>query len=200
MDLYVYFNYRSPYCYLASRQMFELFAAFDVTIQWRPLGGWHGRSDPERAKKKVPLTRQDVRRWARRMNVPFVPPPISTDPTRAGAASLYADAQGRLAQYTKAVMWAEWAEGHDIGDPAVLRDIAAKAGLDPLSLLAAAENPAYHKILDDNWRVAEAQGVIGVPTFVVGEEIFWGNDRLSFLAEHLQDLGLARPGKSYLSP
>lgn len=199
MDLIVYFNYRSPYCYLASRHMFDLFDAYDVTVQWRPLGGWSGRSDPERAKTKVPLTRQDVRRWAKRMDIPFTPPPISTDPTRAGAASIYAQAQGKLVDYTKAVMWAEWAEGKDIGDAAVLQEIATKVGLDAKALLAAAEDAGNRKILDGNWVAAEAQGVIGVPTFVAGEEIFWGNDRMGFLAEHLEGLGLRRAGKTYAS-
>lgn len=178
--------------------MFDLFDAYDVNVLWRPLGGWNGRSDPERAKKKVPITRQDVRRWARRMNIPFSPPPITTDPTRAGAASLYALAQGKLVDYTKTVMWTEWAEGRDIGDTAVLQDIAAKVGLDAAALVAAADDPAHQQTLDENWKLAETQGVIGVPTFVVGEEIFWGNDRIGFLAEHLDGLGLRRPGKTYM--
>src|SRR5690606_12304269 len=105
--------------------------------------------------------------------------------------------QGKLVDYTKTVMWTEWAEGRDIGDTAVLQDIAAKVGLDAAALVAAADDPAHQQTLDENWKLAETQGVIGVPTFVVGEEIFWGNDRIGFLAEHLDGLGLRRPGKTY---
>lgn len=200
MDLFVYFNYRSPYCYLASKHMFDLFEAYDVTVQWRPLGGWDGRSSPDRAKKKVPLVRQDVARWARRMGIPFVPPPAATDPTRAGAGSFLALREGLLRPYTVAVMAAEWAEGRDIGESAVLRDIARAVGLDPDALLAAADDPAHRRALAENWREADGKGVIGVPTFVIGEQIFWGQDRMDFLAEHLGELGLARTGKGSGGP
>ncbi len=197
MDLFVYFNYRSPYCYLASKHMFDLFDAYDVTIQWRALGGWNGRSDPERAKKKVPLTRQDVSRWARRMNIAFVPPPIHTDPTRAGAGSFLAQQAGLLKAYTIAVMEAEWGEGKDIGDLDVLRSIAEQIGLDADALCTAVDDPQNQQKLTDHWQDAETRGVIGVPSFVIGDQIFWGQDRMSFLAEHLDDLGLRRPGKTY---
>lgn len=200
MDLFVYLNFRSPYGYLASKHLFDLLDAYDVTLQWRPLGGWDGRSNPERAKKKLPLTRQDVTRWARRMQIPFGAPPITTDPTRAGAASLYAEEQGRLKDYVIAILHAEWGEGRDIGDAAVLRDVATEIGLDADALLAAADDPARQKKLVDNWIEADEKGVFGVPTFIIGDQIFWGQDRMGFLAEHLDELGLRRPGKTYKSP
>ena len=66
IDIRVFFNFRSPYCYLVSLSLFERLQAYEVTLVWRSLGGWDGRSPPERAKVKVPLTRQDVGRWCRR--------------------------------------------------------------------------------------------------------------------------------------
>ena len=53
-------------------------------------------------------------------------------------------------------------------------------------------DPALRTRLDDHWQQAQTAGVFGVPTFLVGEEIFWGNDRIDFLAEHLTELGAAR--------
>ena len=117
----VFFNFRSPYCYLASKSMFDILDRFDCHFEWRPLGGWDGRSSPERAKGKLPIARQDVRRWCRRLGIPFNPPPVTTDPTRAGAGSLLAEQQGRLREYVMEVMHAEWGEGRDIGDIDVLR-------------------------------------------------------------------------------
>ena len=84
VDLKVFFNFRSPYCYLASKLMFSLLDEYDVNMVWRPLGGWDGRSPPDRAKVKMPLARQDVARWARRMGIPCNPPPPTTNPTLAG--------------------------------------------------------------------------------------------------------------------
>ncbi|MFB4202535.1 2-hydroxychromene-2-carboxylate isomerase [wastewater metagenome] len=192
VDLEIFFNFRSPYCYLASKRMFHLLDDFHVRLVWRPLGGWHGRSPPERAKRKMPIARQDVRRFARRMGIPVNPPPTSTDPTRAAAGSLLAEERGLLRAYTVETMRAEWAEGRDIGEPAVLRAVADRIGLDPEALIAAADDPARREHLDANWAVADERGAFGVPTFAVGDEIFWGQDRIDFVVEHLRELRLAR--------
>lgn len=191
-ELKLFFNFRSPYCYLASKTLFSLVDDYRVELLWRPLGGWDGRSPPERAKVKVPLTRQDVARWARRMNIPCVPPPITTDPTPAGVVSLLAEEKGCLRDYVLEATHAEWGEGRDIGQQDILCAAAARAGLDAAEVAAALEDPARRQVLEDNWREAQSLGVIGVPTFVIGEQIFWGNDRIDFAREHLQEAGLAR--------
>ena len=188
----VFFNFRSPYGYLASHSLFPRLAAFDVDILWRSLGGWDGRSAPERAKVKVPITRQDVARWCRRMQVPFNPPPISTDPTPAALVAFAAEDAGLLPDYVRRVMWREWAEGQDIGITEVLEDVARDIGLATDAVRTALDDVTHLARLQENWQEAESLGVIGVPSFVVGDQIFWGNDRLEFLEEHLTELGLCK--------
>ncbi len=192
VDLYLYFNFRSPYCYLASRCMFDVFDQYCVNIIWRPLGGWHGRSDPDRAKVKMPIARQDVSRWARRLGMPLTPPPKTTDPTRAGAGSLLAEKENLLRPYLVTMMQAEWSEGRDIGDTDVLLSVAESVGLDGEAFASAIDDPETHAQLDQNWQEAQEKGALGVPTFVIGDQILWGQDRLDFVAEHLQELGAAR--------
>lgn len=191
-EVRVFFNFRSPYCYLASKTLWGVFDDFHATMAWRPLPGWAGRSDPERAKIKLPVARQDMRRFARRMGIPVNPPPVTTDPTRAGAISLYAEEQGLLRPWVVECMRAEWAEGQDIGQDEVLRAVAAKVGLNPAEALAAADDPARLAALEANAEEAKAAGVFGVPTFIVGEDIFWGQDRIDFLRDHLREMALAR--------
>ncbi|MCC6709884.1 MAG: DsbA family protein [Gammaproteobacteria bacterium] len=188
----IFFNFRSPYCYLASHSLFARLAAFDVDIAWRSLGGWDGRSAPDRAKLKVPLTRQDVARWCRRMQVPFNPPPISTDPTPAALVAFAAEDAGLLERYVERVMWREWAEGQDIGLTEVLQGVARDVGLAAGAVQTALDDFTHLARLQENWQEAESLGVIGVPSFVVGDQIFWGNDRMDFLAEHLTELGLRK--------
>lgn len=188
----IFFNFRSPYCYLASHNLLPRLAAFDVDVLWRSLGGWDGRSPPERAKVKVPLTRQDVARWCRRMQVPFNPPPISTDPTPAALVAFAAEDAGLLAHYVPSVMWREWAQGQDIGQTAVLESVAADIGLAPSAVRGALADCTLLARLQENWQEAAALGVIGVPSFVVEDQIFWGNDRVDFLEEHLTELGLRK--------
>lgn len=191
-DVLVFFNFRSPYCYLASKTMFSIFDDFHTRLVWRPLGGWDGRSAPDRARVKVPLTRQDVARWCRRLGIPCNPPPMTTDPTRAGAGSLLAEERGLLRPYIVETMRAEWGEGRDIGEPQVLLEVGERIGLEPDELAAAIDDPGRHARLAQHWAQAQALGVIGVPTFVIGDQIFWGNDRIEFVHEHLREAGLRR--------
>ena len=186
--LKIFFNFRSPYCYLLSQSLFEELSKFDINVEWYSLAGWDGRSPPERAKVKVPLTRQDVARWCKRLNIPFNPPPITTDPTPAAKLSFAAQAEDCLAPYVKKVMWTEWAEGKDIGQPEVLTAICESVGLNADTVQAALSSPENDERLEQNWAHAQSLGVIGVPSFVIGEEIFWGNDRFDFVLEHLRDL------------
>ncbi len=192
VDVRVFFNFRSPYCYLASKSLWEMLDAYNTNLVWRPLGGWNGRSPPERAKKKVPLARQDLARWAKRMGIPANPPPQTTDPTRAGAVSLLAEESGVLHQFVVRTMAAEWADGLDIGQAEVLMEVGERSGLDKVDVAAAMDDPDRHRQLHTNWREAEELGVVGVPTFVIGDQFFWGNDRMDFVREHLDELGLRR--------
>ncbi len=191
-DIRLFFNFRSPYCYLASKSLFALFDDYHTRLVWRPLAGWDGRSAPDRAKVKVPLTRQDIQRWARKLGIPCNPPPISTDPTRAGAGSLLAEEHGLLRPYVVEMMRQEWALGRDIGDPAEILAVGERIGLDRDELGAALEDPKRHEQLARNWDEAQALGVMGVPTFIIDDQIFWGNDRLDFVHDHLRELRLSR--------
>ena len=192
VDVSVFFNFRSPYCYIASKTMFRIFDEYCAHLVWRPLGGWSGRSSPERAKVKVPLTRQDVRRITARMGIPMNPPPITTEPTRAGAASLLAEERGLLRPWIVEVMRAEWAQGRDIGDPAVLADVGRTVGLDAQELAASLDDPDRHAVLEKNWVEAQGLGLIGVPSFQIGDELFWGSDRIDYVLDHLRDLRMRK--------
>lgn len=191
-DLIFYFNFRSPYCYLVSKTIWPVLDKYRVNLVWRPLGGWDGRSPPDRAKVKIPLVRQDLARWARRLGIPVNPPPASTDPTLAGLGSLLAERRGLLRPYIIEIMRKEWAEGADIGQRDIVLDIGSGIGLDRSELDAALDDPAGPATLARNGDLAAEQGVIGVPSFVVGDQIFWGNDRIDFLDDHLRELRLSR--------
>lgn len=191
-EINIFFNFRSPYCYLASKRMFTIFDDYHAKMIWRPFGGWSGRSAPERAKIKIPLVRQDIERSTRKMGIPFSPPPIDTDPTLAGAISLIAEEEGILEQYVVEVMRKEWAEGRNIGDIDVLLEVGEEIGLGRGLIKRAANNEALFKVMDRNWAEAQIKGVFGVPTFAVEDQIFWGNDRIDCLRDHLHGLRLRK--------
>ncbi len=192
VDFKLFFNFRSPYCYIASKTLFSIYDDYHTNLVWRPLGGWSGRSSPDRAKVKIPLTRQDVRRITARMGIPMNPPPITTEPTAAGAASLLAEEKGVLRPWIVEVMRAEWAEGQDIGDHEVLLAIGDAIGLDRDELQASFSDPEKLAQLDRNWEEAQELGLIGVPSFQIGDELFWGSDRIEYVLDHLRELRLRR--------
>ena len=192
VDVRLFFNFRSPYCYIASKTLFAIYDDYHANLVWRPLGGWSGRSSPDRAKVKVPLTRQDVRRITAKMGIPMNPPPISTEPTAAGAASLLAEERGLLRPWIVEVMRAEWAEGKDIGDQQVLLEVGSLVGLDSGELMDSFSDPDKLAQLDRNWEEAQELGLIGVPSFQVGEELFWGSDRIEYVLDHLRELRLRK--------
>ncbi len=192
VDLKIFFNFRSPYCYLASKTMFTLLEDYNVNLVWRPLGGWDGRSPPDRAKVKMPLARQDVARWAKRMGIPCNPPPPTTDPTMAGIGSLMAEREGCLLEYIVEVMRCEWAGSNDIGQKDILIPVAEAIGLDANDFESFIDDPANAKQLEDNWSEAQELGVIGVPSFIVNDQIFWGNDRIDFVEDYLVELRMVK--------
>ncbi|WP_432473928.1 2-hydroxychromene-2-carboxylate isomerase [Amphritea sp. HPY] len=190
--LEIFFNFRSPYCYLASKRMFDLLQQFDIDLLWRPLAGWSGRSAPERQKSKLAVVRQDVKRFCRKLDIPFTPPPMHTDGTLAALGSLAAEKAGLLQPYVIGVMHQEWGEGNDIGDIDVLYRVAEDIGLARSLLDQAVSGPANEAVLDLNWQIAQEKGAFGVPTFIVGGELFWGNDRIDFVADLLREKGFTR--------
>jgi 2-hydroxychromene-2-carboxylate isomerase len=86
---------------------------------------------------------------------------------------------GCLMPYIDAIMTAMWVDGLNVGDAGVVRDILNKAWLDGAALLAACDDPEVKAELSANTEKAAARGAFGVPTFFVGEEMFWGKERLT---------------------
>src|SRR5262249_17552164 len=83
---------------------------------------------------------------------------------------------------------AYWADDRDLADRAVLAELADAAGLDGAALVAATAEPSIKQELAALTDGAMHAGVFGVPTFAVGGELYWGQDRLDFVAEALENL------------
>ena len=190
-----FYDFVSPYSYLASTRVEAEVAKVGGTVRFRPflLGGVFnatGNRAPIEVAAKGPYLATDGLRWAKRLGVPFAWParfPVLTVlPLRAAFA---AEKLGKLLPYTHALYRAYWAEGRDISDAAVVEDVATKAGLAGAALLADAPN--FKEALKAQTQEAVDRGSFGAPTFFVGQEMFIGNDRLDFAIE-----ALAAAGKS----
>jgi 2-hydroxychromene-2-carboxylate isomerase len=98
-------------------------------------------------------------------------------------AAFAAEKLGKLVPYSHAMFRAYWVDGRDISDASVVEDVATKAGLPGVALIA--EAPGYKEALKGQTQEAVDRGSFGAPTFFVGQEMFVGNDRLDFAIEAL---------------
>ena len=136
---------------------------------------------------KLKYATQDIARWVSRYGVPFQMNPhvFKGDPSLSLRGALVAQKQGAEDAYNRAIFGAFWSEGLDVNDRALLAGRLGAAGLDGKAILKTADEPAYGERLEKNTALAAERGVFGSPTFIVGDDLFFGNDRLGFLEERL---------------
>ena len=188
-----FYDYASTYSYLAHLEIEALATRRQAELVFRPMVlGFvfkaTGNSMPASVPAKATYLMADVGRWVRHLGLPFRTPSVfPTNTIRALRGAVAALEDGTFLAYHHAVMQAYWANDQDIGDPDVLATVATKAGLDGPRLIARTEDASVKATLKDNTDEAVRRGAFGAPTFFVGDQMFWGNDRLQFVAEALTD-------------
>ena len=188
-----FFDFGSPTAYLAYTQLPRLTADAGAQLVWRPmlLGGVFkatGNASPVTVPAKGRWMNQDIARWARRYGVPltFNPHfPINTLTLMRGAVGLQMRRPEDFGRYVDTVYHAMWAEPVNLGDPAVLAQLLQRAGFDVDALLALVNDAEVKARLVANTEEAVARGAFGAPTMFVGEQMFFGQDRLEFVREAL---------------
>lgn len=185
-----YFDLSSPYSYLAATQMRGLGERTGAAVVWKPmvLGAVFkavGNEMPARLPAKGRWMWRDLTHWAAHYGVPWRM--SSHFPVNAiKAMRLVLVDEARAAEVALAAFSAMWVDDRNISEEPELRRIAERAGLDPQAALQAIEDPKIKERLRANTDEAVARGAFGAPTFVVGDELFWGNDRLHFVEAALR--------------
>lgn len=188
-----YFTTISPFVYLAGTRLEDIAARHGAAITYRPVDAaalfarTGGTPLAERHDNRKAYRLQELRRQAAKCEMPINPRPahFPTNPAPSAYAVIAAQEAGGgdIGALVHGLARACWAEERDIADDAVIRAALEAAGFDPgladRGLLAGAET--YTRNLEQ----AIAQGAFGVPFYVVGDERFWGQDRLEDLALHL---------------
>ena len=188
-----YFDFGSPAAYLAATQMPALAAQTGATVLWRPmlLGGVFvatGNASPASVPAKGKYIFRDFARFAQRYGVPLKTNPffpINTITLMRMATGLQLRADPRFADYCSAMFRAIWVDAQNMNDPATVASVLQAGGFDAQALLALAAEPDVKAHLKSQTEEAVARGVFGAPTFFVGEQMFWGQDRLDFVREAL---------------
>lgn len=145
----------------------------------------------EEPKAKIDNRIVDLHRWARRYKLPFRMPtkfPIKTASALRGAFAMRRF--GKEWEYLEAIFAAYWErDDASVAEPEGLRPVAKTLGVDPDRFLALTDSAEVRQELIAETDAALARGVFGAPTFVVGDEIFWGKDRMDFIDEELARQG-----------
>ncbi len=183
------FDFGSPAAYLAWTQLPRLAKDTGAVVNAQPmlLGGVF-QATGNRAPITVPLKGsylfKDMNRFARSYGVPLVMNPhfpINTITLMRIDVGMLDAGHAQLQTYRDAVFRAIWAEQRNMGDPDTVAEVLAAAGLDAPKLLAMAADPQVKEGLKTRTQQAVERGVFGAPTFFVGDEMFWGQDRLDFV-------------------
>ena len=184
-----HFDFGSPNAYLAHVVVPEVERRTGVKFEYVPilLGGvfklTNNRSPAEKLagiKNRLEYEQIEMRRFSRRHGItqftwnPFFP--VNTLLTMRGAVAAQMD--GVFDRYVDAVFKAMWAEPKKMDDPEVAAAALQQAGLDGGRLMARTQEPEVKERLLKNTEASVARGTFGSPTFFVGEEIFFGKDRL----------------------
>lgn len=185
-----FYTLLSPFTYLGTPRLKEIAVRTGATIRHRPMdimavfdavGTVPPARQPEARKT---YRRAELQRWSTRLGMPItlqpkfwpVPPAVASCAVLAGEA-----AGGDALDLSFAFLRAVWAEDRDISDPATIAAILTESGLDGAAVLDAATAPEYQAAFATNTQDAITRGVFGSPTYCVGTEIFWGQDRLDFV-------------------
>lgn len=209
MKVEAYFDYRSPFPYLAIEPLAALARRHDAAVDWRPirlpgLESFAERPMTHAIPKRLAYVAADMRRWARRRGVEIRTPealqrslersapgaqvlgrdhPLDTELALRGA--VVARRLGCFDAYHRSLYRSLWTDGEDATREEVVARAFERAGADGTRGVHEAQAAATGDELARLTREADDRGVFGVPTFFVAGEMFWGQDRLDFVEEAL---------------
>jgi 2-hydroxychromene-2-carboxylate isomerase len=188
-----FFDYSSPYSYLASSQVESVVRRTGAELRWRPflLGAVFKATEnvpPASNMTKARYMLKDLLDWTRYYQLPdfTLPEGFPGNSIKANRLGLVADEHGKLPDYTHALYRAVFAEGKGIGRMELLRTVLEQVGMDVEEAVARAEHQEIKDLLRKNTNEAVERGSFGAPTFFIGDEMYFGNDRLAFVERALR--------------
>jgi 2-hydroxychromene-2-carboxylate isomerase len=189
-----WYDFASTYSYLSAMRIEEMARAANVSIAWKPflLGpifqaqGWTTSPFnlyPAKGRNMV----RDIERLAAARGLRFaLPAKFPQNSLMAARLALVGSGEGWIAPFTRAVYAAEFADGADISDRIRMDAILQSLNLDSQRIFSRIEQSDLKDRLKQQTGRAQGHGIFGAPSFVVGAELFWGDDRLEQALEWAQ--------------
>ena len=187
-----YFDCSSPWTYLGFHNVLPMAAGIGEPIAWKPIlvGGvfnainpavYERRENPVIPKRKYML--KDLQDWARIAGLKIVMPPrvFPINSVKAMRGCIWLEPQGKLVPFVTAVFEAYWGREENISEDEVLSAICRGCGIDAAAFHDAIKQPAIKDQLRANTDELVARGGFGSPTMYVGDDMYFGNDRLALV-------------------
>jgi carboxymethylenebutenolidase len=202
MEVEYFLSLNSPWAYLGAERVVAVAARHGATLRIRPVDAGvlfpasGGLPLAKRAPQRQAYRLQELRRWSAFLERPLnLRPRHSPFPEPLAAQCVIAlretASDAAAIHLAHRILRAVWAEEQDPGDPACLARLATECGQDGDALLRLGAETRWAERRQADSEAALARGVFGMPSYMVGEELFWGQDRLDFLDRHLASLGTA---------
>ena len=181
-----WFDFASTYSYISVCRIENLAQQSAIAIEWKPflLGpffnsqGWD-TSPFNIYKTKGDYMWRDIERNCQKFGIPFTKPSeFPRNGLLAARVALAFEDEIWVPEFTRLVFRANFAEDKDISDQDEITSVLESLGLNPESVLELAKTQENKDKLRERTELATEKGIFGAPTFVIGNEIFWGNDRL----------------------
>ena len=193
-DVDFFFDFVSPYTHLARTQLDGIAARTGARFMMWPMHILNlmkivgNTPTTVVCSTKRKYAGQDIGRWCARYQVPLKLNPhlMKSDHSLTLKGALVAQEMNLEERYNGAMFSAFWTDAVNINDRSELVRHLEAAGLEGSAILKKAEETEYAKRLEANTQLAAERGAFGSPTFIVGDDIFFGNDRLDFLEERLK--------------
>jgi 2-hydroxychromene-2-carboxylate isomerase len=195
-----YYDLVSPYSYLAHGRVGRICEENGAELILRPmlLGAVHkavGLQAPIEIRPKAGYQAQDIRRWAQYYGLPLdFPDPFPFRTLKTMRAAMFLQERDELGAFTREAFALYWEEGgapgglQETDEDAPVSTVAVRIGVDPEEVLRGAASAGVKQALKVATSEAVERGVFGAPAFFVGEEMFWGNDRLHFVEAALRQV------------
>jgi len=187
-----YFDFLSPYSYLANSRLPQLAGRYGYGLEYRAIDLnaaklAAGNTGPATAQmpKKLRYAMTDLARWASRYGVPLTFAKVPPVTERANKGTYFALDRGQGAAYVQALWGATFGSGGEFNSDEVLSGVARQLGWSAEEFLEYVASGSASRRYEEGNRQAQERGVFGAPTMMVGDEMWWGNDRLDFLEEYL---------------
>ena len=198
MKVEYYYSVASPYAYLGVKKFQEIVKKYSLEVIEKPIdlvgtvfAETGGTPVPKRHPSRQKYRLVEIERFGNKLNIninkqpKFFPP---ADPHKAALFTIASIKSGLSIDFGKEVLTKLWSEEKDISQDLVLEEVCNKFKLNFNEIKTAANSEEIKSFYLSNSNDAIAQGVFGAPSFIMNNELFWGQDRLDFLEDKIKSI------------